>query len=470
MNAAAIPLLGHSSLEATFAYRPEGVVSVADFLNDVFSVAAVLPEGRHILNVCQDRYRFTVGLAAGLIAGKISLLPSTHTPEMVRQLKLFAPDLFCLSDSTAHDIDLPQMAYPETTQVRAEKAALVEGKTSPPLIPLIPLIPADRLVAYVFTSGSTGTPIPHKKHWAGLVKNARAEAHSLGLDACGDGQIHAVVATVPPQHMYGFESSVLVSLHGGVAAWSGRPFYPADIAAALANVPRPRMLVTTPFHLRALLDAEVTIPALDRVLSATAPLSASLALNAENRLGAPLQEIYGSTETGQIATRSPTAGIEWILMNDIRLATEGEQTWAAGGHLEGCTLLGDVLEITTNNRFLLHGRSTDLINIAGKRTSLAYLNHQLTHLPGVVDGCFYMPDDEGDDGVTRLIACVVAPGLKAADLTLALRHSIDPVFLPRPLLLVEALPRNATGKLPRRALQALLATLLAPKRHTRAEH
>ncbi|MBV5332157.1 acyl-CoA synthetase, partial [bacterium] len=107
--------------------------------------------------------------------------------------------------------------------------------------------------------------------------------------------------------------------------------------------------------------------------------------------------------------------------NDIRLATEGEQTWAAGGHLEGCTLLGDVLEITTNNRFLLHGRSTDLINIAGKRTSLAYLNHQLTHLPGVVDGCFYMPDDEGDDGVTRLIACVVAPGLKAADLTLALR-------------------------------------------------
>jgi acyl-coenzyme A synthetase/AMP-(fatty) acid ligase len=68
-----------------------------------------------------------------------------------------------------------------------------------------------------------------------------------------------------------------------------------------------------------------------------------------------------------------------------------------------------------------------------------------------------MPDDKEADGVTRLMACVVAPGMTVAELTRALRPLIDPVFLPRPLLLVEALPRNATGKLPRPALQALLA-------------
>ncbi len=39
----------------------------------------------------------------------------------------------------------------------------------------------------------------------------------------------------------------------------------------------------------------------------------------------------------------------------------------------------------------------------------------------------------------------------------AFRQSVDPVFLPRPLKLVEALPRNETGKLPRAALLALLA-------------
>jgi len=40
-----------------------------------------------------------------------------------------------------------------------------------------------------------------------------------------------------------------------------------------------------------------------------------------------------------------------------------------------------------------------------------------------------------------------------AALTEHLRQRIDPVFLPRPLLIVERLPRNATGKLPQQALQ-----------------
>jgi acyl-coenzyme A synthetase/AMP-(fatty) acid ligase len=43
----------------------------------------------------------------------------------------------------------------------------------------------------------------------------------------------------------------------------------------------------------------------------------------------------------------------------------------------------------------------------------------------------------------------------------ALRARIDPVFLPRPLLFVDALPRNASGKLPKQRLQDLLADLQA---------
>jgi acyl-coenzyme A synthetase/AMP-(fatty) acid ligase len=50
---------------------------------------------------------------------------------------------------------------------------------------------------------------------------------------------------------------------------------------------------------------------------------------------------------------------------------------------------------------------------------------------------------------------VVAPGLDANTLVEHLRRRIDPVFLPRPLLMVDRLPRNATGKLPLQALQAL---------------
>ena len=54
-------------------------------------------------------------------------------------------------------------------------------------------------------------------------------------------------------------------------------------------------------------------------------------------------------------------------------------------------------------------------------------------------------------------ACAVAPGLDATWLMTQLRQRLDPVFLPRPLLLVEQLPRNGTGKLAQAALRALAA-------------
>jgi acyl-coenzyme A synthetase/AMP-(fatty) acid ligase len=49
----------------------------------------------------------------------------------------------------------------------------------------------------------------------------------------------------------------------------------------------------------------------------------------------------------------------------------------------------------------------------------------------------------------------VAPGLSKAEILRALRRQIDPAFLPRPLILVQTLPRNRLGKLPRAALLQL---------------
>jgi acyl-coenzyme A synthetase/AMP-(fatty) acid ligase len=57
--------------------------------------------------------------------------------------------------------------------------------------------------------------------------------------------------------------------------------------------------------------------------------------------------------------------------------------------------------------------------------------------------------------VPRLMAVAVAPGLSAAEILRALRRQIDPAFLPRPLILVDVLPRDRLGKLPRAALLEL---------------
>ena len=434
-----LPLVSHASLDQIIAWHANEAVTVRRFLSDVGQLAALMPPGSHLFNICSDRYCFSVGLAAAIVTGKISLLPSTHTPETVRQIRSFAPDVFCLTDNDTCAVDLPQLRYPVM--------AAPGGDTFD-----IPQIDVGQRIAVVFTSGSTGTPQPHPKTWGAVVSSVRAEAERLGIS---DNACWTLVGTVPPQHMYGFESTVLMAWQSANAYSNAHPFYPADICQALAAVPTPRMLVSSPLHLRALLDIELTIPEITEVVSATAPLSVQLAKDIEARCKAPLMEIYGSTETGQIATRRSTQTSEWHLFPGIRLLVDGHCIRACGGHIETPTAMSDLLEPITEERFLLHGRKADLVNIAGKRHSLASLNHTLNSIPGVEDGAFFMPDESIDD-VTRLAACVVAPGMEAAELLSALREHIDPVFLPRPLLFTEALPRNRTGKLPREALRALL--------------
>jgi acyl-coenzyme A synthetase/AMP-(fatty) acid ligase len=142
----------------------------------------------------------------------------------------------------------------------------------------------------------------------------------------------------------------------------------------------------------------------------------------------------------------------------VKLRADNGQTYAHGGHIEQMTPMCDVIELCGQREFTLHGRTADLVNVAGKRSSFGYLNAQLNAIPGVLDGAFFLRDRDqgGATGIARLAAAVVAPSLSAASILESLRQRIDPVFLPRPLLLVRRLPRNTTGKLPHQALEALV--------------
>ncbi len=431
------------------AYRAGAPVLVPQFLSDVHQLARSFPPCTHVLNACADRYQFAVGLAAALVSGRVSLLPSTQAPEMMRQLGAFAPDLICLSDEGEGSHGLPCMTYP-----RGPLHASVVDASPTVAANEVPDVGEARLVAYVFTSGSTGTPLPYRKSFGRLTACVREQARRLNLTGSARW---ALLATVPPQHMYGLEASVLLPLASGHALCAERPFYPADIAAALERLPSPRALISTPVHLRALLASGVALPPVDLVLCSTAPLSQQLAAKTERRFGTRLLEIYGSTETGQIALRRPTQSAEWRLWPGVSLELDGDASWACGGHIEQPTRLQDVLEMTGKDSFLLHGRVTDLVNIAGKRSSLAHLNHQLNSIPGVEDGAFFHVEEPSvsHTGVARVAACVVAPSLDAARLLQALRDRIDAVFLPRPLVFVAQLPRNGTGKLPLSELRSL---------------
>jgi acyl-coenzyme A synthetase/AMP-(fatty) acid ligase len=340
---------------------------------------------------------------------------------------------------------MPGLAYPDTFGDSGDAIDM-------------PLIPAGQPAIVLFTSGSTGRPVPHGKAWGALAESALAAGRALAI---GDLAQATVIATVPQQHSYGFESTVMLPLQHGLALHHARPFYPADIAAAIAASPRPRVLVTSPVHLRALLADAATLPPLDLIVSATAPLARDLAADAERAFATRLVEIYGCSEAGQLATRRTAQRAEWRCMDGISLRQAAGETFASGPTIAGEIALGDVIEMIDARQFRLHGRNADLVNIGGKRTSLAHLNYHLNAIDGVEDGAFVMPDDDAD-GTARLIALAVAPTLTAEAIMAALRARIDPVFLPRPLRLLDALPRNAVGKLTREA--ALRAAHLPPRR------
>lgn len=435
-----LPLLRSFGDHAVFAYRERRPIDVNRFLRDVAQLAARLPARQHILNLCSDRYHFVVGFCAALLQKQISLLPPSHTPDQIEQLSRRYADIYCLADSGAPFQSMETLQYGV-------------GSDTDSAVPVMPQIPAQQIAAIVFTSGSTGQPVANEKSWGSLVRGVSAGLARFGMHAHAG---MAVLATVPPQHMYGLESSVLLVMQGGYALHAGRPFYPADILAELAALPRPRCLVTTPIHLRALLAESTDVPPLDFMLCATAPLPPQLAAAAEARFGAPLYEIYGCTEAGQVATRRTVETAEWRALPDLQLRQDKDGTRVNGGHVENAVLLQDEIELRGQNQFLLHGRTADLINIAGKRTSLANLNYHLNSIAGVDDGVFVMPAQD-DGAVTRLTAFVVAPMLTSEAIMNALRQRIDAAFLPRPLCLVASLPRNDTGKLPRAAVSRLFA-------------
>ncbi|WP_035384783.1 AMP-binding protein [Ferriphaselus sp. R-1] len=435
-----IPLVSHASPASVFAYRGGECISVARFLQDVAALAQALPDRRYILNLCTDRYHFAVGFAAALLRGQISLLPPNYTPSLVERLRLCYPGMYCLAEGAVDFQGVEVIPFPLVLEPQA-----IGGD--------IGSVPQEQCAALVFTSGSTGDPVAHPKSWGGLCMGALAEAESLGLRP--DSGV-ALVGTVPAQHMYGLESCMLLAMQNGLAMVAERPFYPADIRERLEQLPVPRCLVTTPIHLRTLLAEPGILPELEFVLCATAPLALELAEIAEARFAAPLYEIYGCTEAGMVASRRTTAGAEWQLMSGLEMAQVGETCQVWGGHVGLAATLSDVIQQSDARTFSLHGRTADLVNIAGKRTSLASLNHQLNQIPGVLDGVFFVHDDRGDGAMARPQAFVVAPGLASEDILGALRKTIDAVFLPRPLHFVEALPRNSTGKLTRDSLLQLV--------------
>ena len=438
-----LPLLPPYPATRVVAYRNGQAITQAWFLRDVLDLADRLPQTGHAFNLCNDRYWFAVALFAAISRGIVNLLQNSTAAANMAALFADFPDAICLGEQAPADLHhIPYVEVPCLTRETSERE------------PVMPQIHSAQPIARIFTSGTTGKPQAHTMTFARMRKCAIAEAERMWEVVGGPC---TVLGTVPPQHMFGLEATVLLPLFGGGQFSAAQPFFAADVAAALAEVPEPRLLVSTPFHLRKLMDAQITLPRISATLSATAPLSLELAKEVEAQTHSPMVEIYGSTETGALATRLPTQESIWTSYEGIHLVQIDDETRAVADHFDSPQLLNDRIELIKPERFRLLGRHSDMINIVGKRSSLAFLNQLLLGLQGVDDGIFCVHESEVAEEAPRLMAFVVAPQVTRAEILAALRRHIDPVFLPRPLVLVDALERDANGKITAMSLAALRA-------------
>ncbi|MCK7592376.1 AMP-binding protein [Pseudomarimonas salicorniae] len=435
-----LPLLDGGPLSRAISFGgAEGRIDAARFLDDVRAAARALPEARHAVNLCEDRYRFLVAFCAVALRGQTNLLPHSRAPDVVREALDRHPQSYCIAE------EAPERLPPRFHRLQGGPVALDGDAGLPGLAP-------GQVVAIGFTSGSSGVPKANPKTWAGFcasnAMNAALVREQAGEHAC-------IVATVPPQHMYGMETSVLLPLLGGFSVHAGRPFFPAEIADALRCAEAPRVLVSTPVHLRALLESGVDLPPLALVLSATAPLSPELAAAIEARHATRVIEMFGSTETCVVGWRRTALDEAYTRYAGVELRPGPDGTDVDAPWFAQAVRLQDAIEVD-GERFLLRGRSSDLLEIAGKRASLGDLTRRLQAVPGVRDAVVFQSDETDAAGVRRLCALVVSD-ISEAEVLAALRESVDAVFLPRPLRRVARLPRNDTGKLPRAALLEALA-------------
>ena len=436
-------LLGPYHPDGTLAWTNGSPITCHRFLSEVATLVDRLPEKSTVINLAEDRYRFFVGLAAALVRGQTTLLPPGRAPKVLTQIVEDYDDSYCLIDGQAGVAGLPSV------HILSAYGSSEEGQH------VVPQIPTNHTAVVAFTSGSTGTPRPNPKTWGSLVAVARHTGDRLGLTPTENV---TVVATVPHQHMFGLETSLLLPTQFGLPFHTGRPLYPEDVRSVLGSVPSRRILVTTPLHIKACVTERTRLPGIEFILSATAPLPMALAEQAETLFDTKVYEVYGFAEAGSVATRRTVAGDIWQLLDRVSFSKESDHYSLRADYLPEPVPFPDHISLKGSRAFVLHGRNADLVNIAGHRGSLGDLNQKLNEIEGVRDGVFLFPEKD-EDPVTRLMAFVVAPGKSADQILGDLRTVIDPVFLPRPLYLVPNLPRNETGKLTRESLLELARQL-----------
>ncbi len=326
----------------------------------------------------------------------------------------------------------------------------------------------DAVQRWIFSSGTTGAPkaVPLT---VDMVRRRCESANRLWIPA------QPFMALLGPTTASGFQA-VAYQLSRRLPVLL--PGTPGQTVVLLAHR-EVASIKASPVQLSGMVDELIrtgaTLPALRVVHATGSPFPQSLARELESLLGVEVVNLYGSTEGGTVARRAGSApaevagdliaGCRLQIVDDadvpladgetglIRIRRDGTPSGYVGGvgeaFRDGWFYPGDAGRLV-DGVLHLEGRRSELLNAAGVKIAPARVEAAALDFPGVRDaGCFSEPDGRGN---ARLVIAVVSSA--ALDPIVLVRHLEQQLgdAAPRHVVRVNAIPRNATGKLVRAAL------------------
>jgi long-chain acyl-CoA synthetase len=324
------------------------------------------------------------------------------------------------------------------------------------------------------TSGSTGTPRGIAVSAAALLADEAQLFASMGLAGH-----RRYLAALPLSHSYGLSSLALPALGRDVTLIVPEDRSPlAPLAAAVAG--EATFLPTVPAFLGAvtrLAEPPPCPPSVRLVISAGAVLPADVAARFRALFGLPVHVFYGASECGGIcydreggaaergSVGTPVQGVALALdEEDGRIEVRspavalGYFPVAAPELAGGRFRAGDLGFLRPDGELELRGRADDVLKIKGKNVNPREIEAVLAQLPGVTEvAVLGLPGSAASGPVLRAVLAADGATLSHERVREWCRAHLAEHKVPRSVLFVPELPRNARGKLDRAALSALVA-------------
>jgi malonyl-CoA/methylmalonyl-CoA synthetase len=337
----------------------------------------------------------------------------------------------------------------------------------------------DDLAAVIYTSGTTGRSKGAMLTHANLASNALTLHRIWGFEP-RDVLLHAL----PIFHVHGlFVALHTTFLNGSPMLWLDK----FDEQAVLDALPRATVMMGVPtFYTRLLARPEFGRARCEHVrlfISGSAPLLESTFREFEDRTGHAILERYGMSEAGMITSNPligpripgsvgyPLPGVELRIAGGAGtgvIEIKGPNVFKGYWHMpektreeftqDGFFITGDVGRKDPDGRVWISGRAKDLIISGGFNVYPKEVELVLDELPGVVESAVIgLPHPDYGEAV----AAVIAGSGDEAEILAAARGKLAGFKVPKRVVFVDDLPRNAMGKVQKAALRERFKALFA---------